>query len=151
VDIEANIRCFMGDRKADQRYASFDYCFNYFQSFLERDRTIDIAAAENMLLSCLHLGFYLASWGMFRSSSDLPSRSLKQFEPVVRLIARTPDDIWRLDAHRYPETACDKLVSTAGDIQEALRHPDGGWPTATLATKVMLGVFGNVPAFDSRS
>ena len=78
MDIGANIKCFMGDRTAEQRYASFDYCFNYFQSFRETGRTVGLAAPENMLLSCLHLGFYLASWGMFRGSSDLPSRSLKQ-------------------------------------------------------------------------
>jgi hypothetical protein len=150
VDIVANIKRFMGDRTAEQRYASFDYCFNYFQSFREVGGTADIAAPENMLLSCLHLGFYLASWGMFRGSSDLPNRSLKQFEPVVELIARTPGDVWAIDAHCYSEAACGKLISTAGDIQEALRRPDGAWPTRTLATKVMLGVFGNVPAFDSR-
>jgi hypothetical protein len=151
VDIEANIKCFMGDRTSEQRYASFDYCFNYFQSFRETDSTADIAAPENVLLSCLHLGFYLASWGMFRGSSDLPSRSLKQFQPVMELIARTPDDVWTIDAHRYSDRAVrDQLISTADDIQQALRHPDGAWPTRTLATKVMLGVFGNVPAFDSR-
>jgi hypothetical protein len=87
---------------------------------------------------------------MFRASSDLPSQSLKQFEPVVELIARTPSDAWAIDAHCYSEAACYKLISTAGDIQKALRHPDGAWPTWTLATKVMPGVFGNVPAFDSR-
>jgi hypothetical protein len=103
-----------------------------------------------MILSCLHLGFYLASWGMFRPSSDLPSRSLKQFEPVVALIARIPGDIWAIDAHCYSEAVCAKIISTVADIQEALRHPNGAWPTRTLATKVMLGVFGNVPAFDTR-
>jgi hypothetical protein len=70
---------------------------------------------------------------------------------VIQLIARTPADVWVIDAHRYSDGAvCDTLISTAGDVQEALRHPDGAWPTRTLATKVMLGVFGNVLAFDSR-
>ena len=150
MDIEANIKSFSGDRQPEQRFASFDYCFNYFQSFREGCRVADIATAQNMLLSCLHLGFDLASWGMFRGSSGLRSRSLKQFEPVVELIARTPSDIWMIDAHCYSETVCHKLVSTASDIEEALHYPDGAWPTKTLATKIMLGVFGNVPAFDSR-
>jgi hypothetical protein len=150
VDVEANISLFMGDRTPDQRYASFDYCFNYFQSFRESGSIADIAAPENMLHSCLHLGFYLASWGMFRASSGLPSRSLKQFEPVVKLIASTPDNIWAIDADCYSESSCEKLTSTASDIRDALRHPDRGRPTETLTTKTMLGVFGNVPAFDSR-
>lgn len=148
-DIEANIGRFMGDRDPDRRYASFDYCFNYFQLFRESGRTGDIAAPENMLLSCLHLGFYLASWGMFRASAELPRRSVRQFVPVVELIASMPAEIWEADAHCYSGTAY-RLVTAATEIGEALHYPDGTWPTRTLATKIMLGVFGNVPAFDSR-
>jgi hypothetical protein len=150
VDIAANVKNFRGDGQPERRFASFDYCFNYFQSFWEDDSVIDVAAVENMPLSCLHLGFYLASWGMFRGSSGLRSRSLKQFEPVVELIARTPSDVWMIDAHCYSEAVCHRLVDTADDIEQALHYPDGSWPTKTLATKIMLGVFGNVPAFDSR-
>jgi hypothetical protein len=90
VDIGASIKRFQGDRQPERRSVSFDYCFNYFQSFREDASVADIATAENMLLSCLHLGFYLASWGMFRGSSGLRSQSLKQFQPVVELTARTP-------------------------------------------------------------
>jgi hypothetical protein len=150
VDFEDNIRRFRGDGQPERRFASFDYCFNHFQAFREADSVADIASAENMLVSCLHLGFYLASWGMFRGPSVLRRRSLKQFEPVVELIARTPRDVWEIDAHRYSEAVCRRLVDTASDIQQALHYPEGTWPTKTLATKIMLGVFGNVPAFDSR-
>jgi hypothetical protein len=87
---------------------------------------------------------------MFRGSSSLRSRSLKQFEPVVELIARTSEDVWAADAQGYSETVSQRLVGTARDIAEALNYPEGAWPTMTLSTKIMLGVFGNVPAFDSR-
>lgn len=150
MDIDANVRRFMGDRNPGRRYASFDYCFNYFQSFRESSTVADIAAPENMMLSCLHLGFYLASWGMFRARSELPRRSLRQFVPVVELIASMPAEIWEADAHCYSGTVCYRLLATAREIEEALDYPDGKWPTRTLATKIMLGVFGNVPAFDSR-
>ncbi len=150
MDIGVNSKRFRGDGEPERRFASWDYCFNYFQSFREGGSIADIAATENMLLSCLHLGFYLASWGMFRGSSGLRSRSLKQFEPVVKLIARTPNEVWVIDTHCYSEAVCHKLVGIADDIGEALHYPDGTWPTRTLATKIMLGVFGNVPAFDSR-
>lgn len=150
MDIATNVSRFMGERTADQRYASFDYCFNYFQSFRDGGNIGDIATSDNMQLSCLHLGFYLASWGMFRASSNLPRWSLKQFEPVVRLIAHTPDDLWGVDAHCYSEAVCRELVNAASEVREALRHPGDSLPTVTAATKIMLGVFGNVPAFDSR-
>jgi hypothetical protein len=119
-------------------------------SLPEGGQPLSLRRERQALVTRLHLGFYLASWGMFRGSSELPSRSLKQFAPVAELIARTPGDVWVIDAHSYSEVVCDMLVSTATDIQEALRYPAGAWPTWTLATKIMLGVSGNVPAFDSR-
>jgi hypothetical protein len=131
------------------RYASFDFCFNYFQSFREEDRVKEIAAAENVQLSCLHLGFYLASWGMFRSS-PLRGRSVYQFKPVIELIANSPPDVWEIDANVYSAEACTMLTTTASEIKHSLHFPSGKRPTSTLATKIMLGVFGNVPAFDRR-
>ena len=70
VDCEANIRTYLdGDdansgRDPTGRYASFDYCFNYFQSF--RTYPAELTSPGNLELSCLQLGFYLASWGMLR-------------------------------------------------------------------------------------
>lgn len=148
-DIEANLSKFKGEQGPHRRYASFDYCFNYFQSYREQDRTADVAAEENMQLSCLHLGFYLASWGMFRGSVLL-SRSVKQFESVIELISQVPREIWEIDASGYCTDAREALITTADDIRASLAFPEGKWPSPTLATKIMLGVFGSVPAFDSR-
>ncbi len=68
VDCEANILAYLeGDdvtmgREPTGRYASFDYCFNYFQSF--RTRPGELVSPANLEQSCLQLGFYLASWGI---------------------------------------------------------------------------------------
>jgi hypothetical protein len=101
VDIEANLKAFLRDRTPDARYTSFDYCFNYFQSFREKKRTAGIAASENMQVSCLQLGFYLPSWGMFRGSSTLLLKSTRHYEPVIDVIAAAPAQAWDLDAHLY--------------------------------------------------
>jgi hypothetical protein len=146
--IQRNVAVFMGHRGPGQRYASFDYCFNYFQAFREQNQIGRIAERDKVQLSCLQLGFYLASWGMFRSSA-LRTRSLKQFEPVIELIAHTPRRTWDIDAQCYSTETCSQLTSTAAEIRSALQYPDGEWPTNTLVTKIMLGVFGNVPAFDN--
>jgi hypothetical protein len=147
MNIEANLRAFVGSRTPDARYTSFDYCFNYFQRFREEDRTADIAAHENMQLSCLHLGFYLASWGMFRGSSILLLKSARHYEPVINVIAGAPADAWELDAHRYTADAWPLLWQLDQEIRAAFGHRNG--VSSTLATKVMLGVFGNIPAFDT--
>jgi hypothetical protein len=38
-DIEVNLRKFKAEQGPLQRYASLDYCFNYFQAYREQDRT----------------------------------------------------------------------------------------------------------------
>jgi len=102
-----------------------------------------------MEVSCLQLGFYLASWGMFRSGL-LRTRSAKQFRPVVELVAETPKEFWDIDVHCYDDVACEQLVEKSREISHALSEPmeNARYPTRTVATKVMLGVFGNVPAYD---
>jgi hypothetical protein len=145
VDIDGNIAKFLGERKADNRYTSFDYCFNYFQSFRDQDRAEEIADRENMQLSCLQIGFFLASWGMFRASSRLPSKSIIQFEPLVHVIAETPKSVWEIDANCYSSENSEALVQLGHRIAATFAH----YVTPTLVTKIMLGVYGNVPAFDS--
>lgn len=147
MDIEGNLAAFTRDRRPDARYASFDYCYNYFQSFREQGRAADLAALENMQVSCLQLGFYLASWGMFRGSSTLLRKSARHYEPLIEVIAAAPAEAWDVDADSYTADTWPVVRQLDQQIREAFGHRKG--VTSTLATKVMLGVFGNVPAFDT--
>jgi hypothetical protein len=52
IEIEKHLNTFLKDRNFEDRYASFDYCFNYFQSFKNKK---DIISPENFEKSCLHL------------------------------------------------------------------------------------------------
>ena len=36
------------DRKPDERFASFDYCYNYFYSFYSQNRISQLANDDNM-------------------------------------------------------------------------------------------------------
>jgi len=132
------------DREANARYASFDYCFNYFQSFRETGKIGAIVDPENIQLSCLHLGFYLASWGMYRGSAMLLQKSARHLIPAIELIARVDRELWEIDANCYTEPNIRRLLH----IGKNLRRTYSGM-SETLATKIMLGVFGNVPAFDT--
>jgi len=144
VDIEANIEKYLSKHLPTDRYTSFDYCFNHFQSHREQGRIPALAAGSGMQLSCLHLGFYLASWGMYRGSAALLQRSLRQLAPVVEIIADAPQGVWEADADDYSDRVCVELLELAG----RLRREFPKRPTDTLITKTMLGVFGCVPAFD---
>jgi hypothetical protein len=145
VDVETNLKAYLAGRNPAARYASFDYCFNHFQSFREERQTAALQSPAVMELSCLHLGFFLASWGMYRGSSELLQHSIKHLVPVIEVVASVSDRIWLIDAHVYSEGAIDDLMATARQIRAAL--PEGA--SDTLVTKTMLGVFGNVPAFDT--
>jgi hypothetical protein len=144
LDIERSVNAFLQARGPTARYASFDYCFNHFQSYREAGAA-QLASPDVIELSCLHLGFFLASWGMLRGSSDLLQRSLKYLEPPVTVLASASSDVWGIDAHNYSENRIDLLMETAKQLKSAL--PGGA--SDTLVTKIMLGVFGSVPAFDT--
>lgn len=98
-----------------------------------------------MQVSCLQLGFYVASWGMLRGSTVLLQKSVRYFAPVIDVIAASPKALWQSDANDYSDEVSDLILDTARDIRAAF--PDGA--SDTLVTKIMLGVFGCVPAFDT--
>ena len=124
------------------RYASFDYCFNYFQGLKDKK---ELAHKNNIQNSCLHLGFYLASWGMLRNSFLL-QKSIKFYEFLIKYISEKENDFWKIDVSNYTDTNLEKLINCGKDIKNKLG--DKG-VTDILVTKIMLGVFGNVPAFDT--
>jgi len=61
--------------------------------------------------------------------------------------------LWEIDVDDYSDEGVTALMDTRDRLAEALtaRSVDGviRRPTNTLLTKVMLGVFGSVPAFDT--
>jgi hypothetical protein len=142
-NIEGNLKRFHDERQPNSRNASFDYCYNYFRSHHEQGHVDEIAT--NMELSCLHLGFYLASWGMLRGSTDLLQRSIKHLERLINAIAEARPEMWTIDSNSYSDDAWDILDEFARQIRATL-DPDS--VSEILVTKIMLGVFGSVPAFD---
>jgi hypothetical protein len=154
VNIQKNLGIYLhgdetsGGLKPTERYASFDYCYNYFQSFREQNNIPTLAARDQMQISCLQIAFYLASWGMLRASSFLLQKSAKHYEPLIEAIVNFPRNVWDIDVDSYTEENIDLLLECKQVIGQKIGQDWG--VTITLATKIMLGVFGNVPAFDDR-
>jgi len=127
MDLTRNIQEFLHgnedggspERGPRDRYASFDYCFNCFQSFRESGRPEALAAPEHLQASCLQLGFYLASWGMLRGSSSLLKQSVVIYKPVVRAIADMNRAVWEIDAHCYTDANLAILLKCSEDIRAA--------------------------------
>lgn len=138
TDIEATVGDFKSKTKPDERYTSFDYCYNYFST--------TEGLAKDIEKSCLMLGFYLASWGMFRGSSFLLQKSVRCFEPTVRYISSLDKSVWKIDVDNYSDENIQTIIEHYDNIKECLI--DNGNADLVLITKTLLGVFGFVPAFD---
>lgn len=133
-------------RKPDERYTSFDYCYNYFYSFYENEKIDELSSEENLQMSCLQLGFYLASWGMMRGSSFLLQKSVRNFSKVIQLLSKTNPILWEIDVDKYDELNIERLLSCKNRIGKSLGIENNA--SDTLVTKIMLGIFANIPAFD---
>jgi len=144
VDITIHASRYLQGRRDTARYASFDYCFNYFQSFHDDDRIPALTEAGQLETACLQLGFYLASWGMFRGKAALLQHSAKSLGPAVRVLAAAPEAVWRADADDYGPPVQSALTRVYRELRASLP----GGQSQTLITKTMLGVFGCVPAYD---
>ncbi len=139
-DLETVVSEFMSQTKSDEnhRYTSFDYCYNYFSS--TEDLTKDIEK------SCLMLGFYLASWGMFRGSSFLLQKNVGCFKKTVHYISDLDKSVWQIDVDNYTDENIDTIIKLYSGIKDCLI--ENNERDLVLVTKILLGVFGFVPAFD---
>lgn len=145
--ITETVNKFKSQANKDDRYRSFDYCYNYFKN--THDLTNDIEK------SCLTLGFYLASWGMYRGSSFILQKSLSHYKETIIYLNKwkiNDPSVWEIDIDKYDDKNIEKLIKIYNEICKILVKSDDESKkhrSITLVTKLMLGVFGSVPAFDN--
>jgi len=147
MNVQENIKQYLESRDPLARCTSFDYCYNYFQSFRENSNLDKLSEPSQIQVSCLQLAFYLASWGMLSRRSFLREKSVKFYAPLIGKIVNFNKTIWEIDVDCYTDDNIDIILECGDMIRETLRGDRV--PTDTLVTKIMLGVFGNVPAFDT--
>ena len=131
------------------RGKSWEYCYGFFRNykkFRNNNKLLDQAA--------LHLGFFLASWGMLRGSSFLLQSNYKYYVPVVRvLIDPKYDDLWNVDYLniKKQEKILGLLFNLNKELQHVMKEKNGfnhKGPSDTLVTKIIMGTMGCVPAYD---
>ncbi|WKZ58833.1 MAG: hypothetical protein QY309_13250 [Cyclobacteriaceae bacterium] len=138
-DIQLVISDFRTKCNPVDRYTSFDYCYNFFKT------TSSSEIQKNLERSCLTLGFYLASWGMLRGSSFLLGKSARYYAGVIEYIASLPKDIWLIDVDNYSSNA-DQILDIYENVKSHVIENSNA--DLTLTTKILLGVFGFIPAYD---
>lgn len=83
---------------------------------------------------------------MLRGSSKLLQKSPAALKPLVEHIAQSK--VWDIDVDNYNDENIEKLLEEYHELEEILNAMDVK-PTLTLVTKIMLGVYGNIPAYDT--
>lgn len=115
------------------RYKSWEHCYNAFRMYRK-----DKSKTEFL---CLHLGCYLASWGMLRNSV-LMNYDYLVHKKFVEAISNDKYDAFYSENYKNEELIFD-VVKLIDDT-----YPTKISKTDTFVTKVLLGVFGCTPAFD---
>ena len=131
----------------EKRNKSWEYCHNIFSKYTGKQ--IDDQTKE---LLALHLTGFLASWGMYcRKSPLLHDCSYMVHMGLVKiLLDKKYSPLFKIDDEKgfasnigLIEKMYDEINSYYAEI-----HPNSP-VSATLVTKVMLGVFGCIPAYDT--
>lgn len=133
----------------NNRYLSWEHCYNAF-CYARKNETVDIDYL------CLHLAFYLASWGMYRGSSFLLQKDYKFHKPIVEEILDSKyDSLVGIPAKELvKEENINLLIEISNKIAGLYECASPGHEnrknhaTDTLITKILLGTLGCVPAYD---
>lgn len=115
------------------RYKSWEHCYHAFKLYRHDNKTEFL---------CLHLSCYLASWGMLRNSALINYDYLVHKEFVEQVSNTKFDKLY--DDNCYD---IDLIIELVGLINKV--YPNTISKTKTFVTKILLGVFGCVPAYDS--
>lgn len=146
-----NIRDYFSETVKDThaRYMSWVHCYKVFLENRNKtdEQTIDYLA--------LHLAFYLASWGMYRSSFLL-HKDYKIHIPVVRIIQEEKyNSLYAISAENLCKESnlilLDELGTRIKDcyaMEKPVLDRTPNKATDTLITKILLGTLGCVPAYD---
>lgn len=151
MKIKSTIRSFYLPLIKDQhhRYRSWEHCYNYFRQLAPEN----IASKRDY--AALQLGFYLASWGMYRGSSFLLQHAYTVHRGVIDLLAE--DRFKPLWEHEYGTgyhdaklrpLIMDAIIAIKATYKPFVTKEGSQQPTDTLVTKIILGTFGCLPACD---
>jgi hypothetical protein len=144
VNIPQMILRYHGDLAGDphHRYRSWEHCYDFFR------RATPAGIVQQRNHAALQLGFYLASWGMYRNSFLLQHAYSVHLRVVDRLALPAFAPLWTVDVGSKAEHSllAPAILAAVESVREAYRP--FGEATHTLVTKVLLGTVGCLPACD---
>jgi hypothetical protein len=143
VNIGETLRAYYDGRKEHDRECSWEYCYKYFHHDV-------VAIKAEPDHAALQLGFYLASWGMYRPSSFLFQHAYTVHLGVVDCLLDSKfSKLWSPEfggSDKDDEELVRLILDAYEDIRKA--YCPFGAATPTLVTKVLLGTICCFPALD---
>lgn len=136
----SSIKKYHSSMNADYtRYNSWLLCFNAFKENRHNP--------EKEEYLCLHLACFLASWGMLRNSALMNYDYFVHKQFVEEIRNNKYDKLYSQE-----DLDIDLVFELADKIKEcypkSFSNSNSGKPSDTFITKIILGVFGCVPAYD---
>ena len=135
------------------RYRSWEICHDTFLKFENKKLT-----EEDLDYLALHLGFYLASWGMYRGSSFLLQYYDYTIHKAAVKIAMDYKDLFHINPFEQTDKYLYLLFDSKAGLYNKLDHyytelrknvkDTNSGISSTLITKILIGIFGCVPAYD---
>lgn len=133
------------------RYRSWEHCYKTFYDARK------VKNPDYDFLS-LHLAFYLASWGMYRGSAFLLQKDYKVHIPVVKeLLNSKYDSLFGIECKDLKNEQNQQklkelnafLKNYYDKIRDTVKEKEiKNEISSTLTTKILMGTFGCVPAYD---
>lgn len=133
------------------RGKSWEHCYVFFRKYKKFRNDNDLLDR-----AALHLGFFLASWGMLRGSSFLLQKDYKFYAPIVKtLIDSKYDRLWDFV---FSGESKKQNIDLLFDLKEKLstiitdsNKTDGDnkkHETDLIITKIIMATMGCIPSYD---
>lgn len=122
------------------RYMSWEHCYAFFYKNREK-----IIRDDDMLdLAALNLGFYLGNWGMFRKSF-LMDKDYKIHVQVISRLLHECKELWQ----PYDKISWNDIKKANTIISKYYKSISKSKRVSKiLISKILLGIFACVPAYD---
>lgn len=151
----------------ETRYKTWNKCHDYFVKLYKDNKGKSFKELKDIdkELSLLHLGYYLASWGMYRGSSFVLQYDNSIFKGVIDVILKKDyDNLWNL-SYEYIKDNKDNVRDLLVDLREKIVDELSSYRdyfvrkrkgydveeeevSQTLVTKILLGTICCCPAYD---
>lgn len=135
--------------------ASWGHCYKAFKEIRLQYPNVPFCQLNKQIKQflCLHLGFYLASWGMYRGDTLIRQFDYTVHEEAIQLLFKPEyNKLWNATIDNLDSDLIGQLCVEMGKVyeEEKKKRSRNNFkkPTTTLVTKILMGTMACTPAYD---